>query len=79
MPSFSLQRRWSDRIGCDGADYTRGAPANQLDDGIDDTFLLGPVELSTGAASCVPIESGLLGGKPHSSHLAEKSAIRRSG
>jgi hypothetical protein len=25
-------------------DYTRGAPANQLDDGIGDTLVLGPVE-----------------------------------
>jgi len=25
-------------------DYTRGAAANQLDDGIGDTFVLGPVE-----------------------------------
>jgi len=31
--------RWSD--------YTRGAPANQLDDGIGDTLVLSPVEQST--------------------------------
>jgi hypothetical protein len=28
-------------------DYTRGAPANQLDDGIGDTFVSGPAEQST--------------------------------
>src|SRR5208283_1274565 len=36
---FSKRLRWGD--------YTRGAAANQLDDGIGDTFVLGPVEQSS--------------------------------
>jgi hypothetical protein len=38
------KRRSSDRIGCDGAITPEVLRRNQLDDGIGDTFVLGPVE-----------------------------------
>jgi hypothetical protein len=43
--------RWSD--------YTRGAPANQLDDSIGDIFVLGPWNEVRALQAASPIEPGL--------------------
>jgi hypothetical protein len=47
----SNRPRWSD--------YTRAAPANQLDDGTGDTFVLGPWNTVRALQAASPIESGL--------------------